>query len=126
MKKQILSLFMAVVIMLGILPIVSASETESSSTITAQPTTRAAKKGYVVRKTSDLGVSFIEAFEGYYQFQYWDYQHYTIGYGTTCEKDEYPGGIDKIALLLTFVISFRFSIFSIAIIAVNIFVVLAG
>ena len=80
MKKRILSLLLVVLFVLSSMPVITAS---------------AAKKGYVVRSTSDLGVSFIEAFEGYYQFQYWDYEHYTIGYGSTCKKDEYPGGISE-------------------------------
>ncbi len=54
-----------------------------------------AKKGYVARSTSDLGVRFIEAFEGYFEYAYWDYEHYTIGYGTYCTKDEYPAGISE-------------------------------
>ena len=26
---------------------------------------------------------------------YWDYQQYSIGYGSYCEKDEYPDGITE-------------------------------
>ncbi len=79
MKKRILSVLLSIIFVLSSMPVITAS----------------AKKGYVARQTSDLGVGFIEAFEGYYQFQYWDYEHYTIGYGSTCEKDEYPGGISE-------------------------------
>jgi len=93
MKKHVLSVLMAIVFVFSVLPIsANATKTTSSTTTTTKAAT---KKGYVTRKTSDLGVGFIEAFEGYFQFQYWDYQHYTIGYGTTCEKDEYPGGISE-------------------------------
>ncbi len=95
MKKRFLSFLMVIIFVFGAsFTSVNAAENTSSSTTTT--TTKAVeKKGYVSRKTSDLGVGFIEAFEGYFQFQYWDYQHYTIGYGTTCEKDEYPGGISE-------------------------------
>ena len=98
MKKQIISCLLLIVFVFSVVPISANAAKPSSSTTTTTTaiTTKAAtKKGYVARKTSDLGVGFIEAFEGYFQFQYWDYQHYTIGYGTTCEKDEYPGGISE-------------------------------
>lgn len=116
MKKQIVAILLVVVLMLNLLPNVLAFATSETATTTSTTTTTTGeststtltipsnttttaraivKKDYVARKTSDLGVGFIEAFEGYYQFQYWDYQHYTIGYGTTCEKDEYPGGISE-------------------------------
>lgn len=81
MKKRIFSIILSLVIILGAIPIFSLGAT--------------AKSGYVARKTSDLGVKFIEAFEGYFQYAYWDYEHYTIGYGTTCKKDEYPAGISE-------------------------------
>lgn len=79
MKKRIIAIILTLVTVFCSMPFVTAS----------------AKSGYVKRTTSELGVNFIEAFEGYYQYAYWDYEHYTIGYGTTCGKDEYPSGISQ-------------------------------
>lgn len=81
MSKKILSIALSLIIMLFTVPAFSL--------------TGFAKSGYVARSTSDLGLKFIEAYEGYFQFAYWDYEHYTIGYGTTCTKDQYPSGISE-------------------------------
>lgn len=81
MKKRILTLVLSLIMLFGIIPVIN---------ITAF-----AKSGYVARTTSEVGVNFIEAFEGYSQYAYWDYEHYTIGYGNTCGKDEYPAGISE-------------------------------
>lgn len=44
---------------------------------------------------SDHGIEFIKSFEGFSAFAYWDYSQYSIGYGTACEKDQYPDGITE-------------------------------
>lgn len=49
---------------------------------------------------SDLSASedlieFIKSNEEFRQFAYWDYQHYSIGYGTQCNAGEYPNGITE-------------------------------
>ncbi|MBR4881773.1 MAG: S-layer homology domain-containing protein [Clostridia bacterium] len=41
------------------------------------------------------GLALIKKLEGYRQYKYWDYNHYSIGYGTTCGADEYPNGISE-------------------------------
>lgn len=46
-------------------------------------------------RTTDAGVEFIKAREGFTAKAYWDYQQYSIGYGSYCEKDEYPDGITE-------------------------------
>ena len=46
-------------------------------------------------RTTDDGVEFIKAREGFTAMAYWDYQQYSIGYGSYCEKDEYPDGITE-------------------------------
>lgn len=46
-------------------------------------------------KTSDKAVAVLKEWEGFSATQYWDVKHYSIGYGTTCEKDEYPNGITR-------------------------------
>lgn len=80
MKRRILTAALSLVLIIGSLPVIAGS---------------AATKNYVQRTTSDLGVNFIEVYEGYSQYAYWDYSQYTIGYGTRCEKDEYPAGISE-------------------------------
>lgn len=80
MKRKIFSALLCIVIVFSLIPIMPAS---------------AASKKYVKRTTSELGINFIEVFEGYYQYAYWDYSQYTIGYGSRCEKDEYPAGISE-------------------------------
>ncbi|MBR6515163.1 MAG: S-layer homology domain-containing protein [Clostridia bacterium] len=41
------------------------------------------------------GLAMIKKLEGYRQYKYWDYKHYSIGYGTACGADEYPNGISE-------------------------------
>ena len=44
---------------------------------------------------SEDGLNMIKKLEGYYQFKYWDYEQWSIGYGTRCEEYEYPDGITE-------------------------------
>ena len=46
-------------------------------------------------RTTEDGVDFIKAREGFTAKAFWDYQQYSIGYGSYCEKDEYPDGITE-------------------------------
>jgi len=46
-------------------------------------------------RTSEDGIAFIKAMEGFIPNAYWDYSQYSIGYGSSCTKDEYPDGITK-------------------------------
>lgn len=46
-------------------------------------------------KTTDQGIELIKSFEGFVEKAYWDYAQYSIGYGSRCEKNEYPDGITK-------------------------------
>lgn len=46
-------------------------------------------------QSSQAGVDLIKGFEGFYEFAYWDYSQWTIGYGTKCEENEYPNGITR-------------------------------
>ncbi len=41
------------------------------------------------------GLAMIKKLEGYRQYKYWDYNHYSIGYGTTCGANDYPNGISE-------------------------------
>lgn len=46
--------------------------------------------------TSDAGVAMIEEFEGYSSEPYADNGKWYIGYGTLCDPEDYPGGIDEL------------------------------
>ncbi len=46
-------------------------------------------------RMSERGVQFIKDHEGFTQYAMWDYAQWSIGYGTHCEKDEYPDGITR-------------------------------
>lgn len=44
---------------------------------------------------SDNGLALIKKYEGYRKYKYWDYNHYSIGYGTTCGANDYPNGVTE-------------------------------
>ncbi len=46
-------------------------------------------------KASDALVQFIKNSEGFTKYAMWDYQQWSIGYGTKCEAGEYPDGITE-------------------------------
>ena len=46
-------------------------------------------------KTSEECIQLIKDFEGFTKMAVYDYQQYSIGYGSACEKDEYPNGITE-------------------------------
>lgn len=46
-------------------------------------------------RISESGVQFIKDHEGFIQYAMWDYSQWSIGYGTRCEKDEFPNGITE-------------------------------
>ena len=45
--------------------------------------------------TSAEGLAFIQEFEGFEEYAYEDGGRWYIGYGTQCERDEYPHGISR-------------------------------
>lgn len=49
----------------------------------------------IILRTTEAGVDFIKAREGFAKFAAWDYMQYSIGYGSRCEKNEYPDGISE-------------------------------
>lgn len=40
-------------------------------------------------------IQFIKDSEGFTKYPHWDYQHYSVGYGTMCNAGEYSGGITE-------------------------------
>ena len=49
----------------------------------------------ITLRTTENGVAFIKAREGFRATAYWDYSQYSIGYGSRCEANEYPNGITQ-------------------------------
>ena len=46
-------------------------------------------------RTTEKCVSLIKELEGFQEKPYWDYQQYSIGYGSACKEGEYPNGISR-------------------------------
>ena len=44
-------------------------------------------------KTSEKCVDLIKEFEHFSKYAYYDYSQWSIGYGTACNKSDYPNGI---------------------------------
>ena len=49
----------------------------------------------ITLRTTEQMIDFIKQKEGFRERAYWDYAQYSIGYGSYCEKDEYPDGITE-------------------------------
>ena len=46
-------------------------------------------------KISDAGVDLIKSFEGFLTYAVWDYNQWSIGYGTGVPEGSYPNGITR-------------------------------
>ena len=46
-------------------------------------------------RTTEQMIALLKSKEGFRATAYWDYSQYSIGYGSYCEKDEYPDGITE-------------------------------
>ncbi|MBQ5749607.1 MAG: S-layer homology domain-containing protein [Oscillospiraceae bacterium] len=46
-------------------------------------------------RTSEDAIEYLKTVEGFCKEPYWDYQQYSIGYGSHCDPDDYPDGITK-------------------------------
>lgn len=78
MHKRILSFLLAAVLLLSLIP-VFALPSQAASNMT----------------TSERCIEILKQMEGFRPYAYYDYSHYSIGYGSSCEKDEYPNGITE-------------------------------
>ena len=54
-----------------------------------------AQADYKAMKSSEPLIQFIKQCEGFESKKYWDFGHYSIGYGSTCGESEYPNGITE-------------------------------
>ena len=78
MLRRMTSFLLALILVLGLVAV-------------AAPTVQAVGD----LKTSEDMIELIKAFEGFTPRAKGDYGHYSIGYGTSCELNEYPNGITK-------------------------------
>ena len=78
MKRRILCLVLSLVTVLG-------------SFLPASPRAHAAE----TLRTSEECIQLIKDFEGFTKMAVYDYLQYSIGYGSACEKDDYPNGITE-------------------------------
>ena len=46
-------------------------------------------------RTTEQLIEFLKEKEGFLEYATWDYAQYSIGYGTYCDKDEFPNGITR-------------------------------
>ena len=78
MKRRLLSALLAALILVGLLP-AGAMIASAASTMTA----------------SDEAITLLKSWEGFLAYPQWDNSQYTIGYGTSCDPDDYPNGITR-------------------------------
>ena len=73
------------------------------------PALAMAARAYEPMSYSDDLVEFIKSNEGFTQYASWDYQQYSIGYGSGCNPADYPDGIteeEAEALLRAYLVRF--------------------
>ena len=67
MKKRMLCLFLSAILLLSLIPVTSLRVSADNET---------------VMSISQDAIDVLKEFEGFHPNRYWDYQHYSIGYGT--------------------------------------------
>ena len=78
MHKRILCTLLAALILLSLIPAFSLHAQAASN-----------------MKTGEGCIQILKKMEGFIEFPMWDHSHYSVGYGSTCEKDDYPNGITE-------------------------------
>ena len=97
---SIISVVLAAVLSITAFPIAGAVNETVEVTEQTQLNSAANSK-YVKRTVSDAGLELIKSFEGFYSKPYYDYGHWSIGYGSyVCPGDDdpyliYPNGISQ-------------------------------
>ncbi|MBR4109319.1 MAG: SH3 domain-containing protein [Oscillospiraceae bacterium] len=104
MAKRLISVLLAAVMMISILPFASAegetvetqetTATETTVPETTVPATTTPEElppiedpGYNGYKASDACIAVLKKEEGFSERPYWDYSQWTVGYGTKCPDD---------------------------------------
>ena len=75
-KRKILALLLTLCLLLSALPLTALAD-------------------YTPMNCSDNLIEFIKKCEGFTKYATWDYQHYSIGYGCSCNAGDYPNGITE-------------------------------
>ena len=78
MHKRILCMLLAMLIVLSLIP---------AFALTSQAVSN--------MKTGEECIQILKDMEGFVKYPIWDHAHYSVGYGSTCEKDDYPDGITE-------------------------------
>lgn len=64
----------------------------------------------ITLRTTEKCIQMLKDLEGFQEMPYWDYQQYSIGYGSACKLTDYPNGITREEadrLLRTYIQSFE-------------------
>ena len=78
MQKRILCMLLAVLIVLSLIPAFALTSQAASN-----------------MKTGEECIQILKEMEGFVKYPIWDHSHYSVGYGSSCEKDDYPNGITE-------------------------------
>ena len=78
MHKRILCVLLAALILLSLIPAFALPSQAASN-----------------MKTGEECVRILKHMEGFLKYPVWDYNHYSVGYGSSCGKDDYPNGITE-------------------------------
>ena len=78
MHKRILCLALAALMLLSLIPIFALPSQAASH-----------------MKTSEACIAILKSMEGFLEYPVWDYSHYSVGYGSSCEEGEYADGITE-------------------------------
>ena len=78
MHKRILCLMLSALMLMSLIPVFAVPAQAASN-----------------MKTSEAAIEILKDLEGFAEFAYFDYSHYSIGYGSSCGKNEYPNGITE-------------------------------
>ena len=78
MHKRILCLVLAALLLLSLIPVFALPSQAASH-----------------MKTSEACIAILKGMEGFLEYPVWDYSHYSVGYGSTCEEGDYPNGITE-------------------------------
>ena len=70
MKKRMLCLFLSAILLLGLIPVTSLRASADDEMAISQD-----------------AIDVLKKFECFHPNRYWDYQHYSIGYGTYWKAD---------------------------------------
>jgi len=78
MHKRIWCVLLALLILLSLIPAFALTSQAASN-----------------MKTGEECIQILKNMEGFIKYPMWDHSHYSVGYGSSCEKDDYPNGITE-------------------------------